>query len=40
MSIATKTAVAYVLRQYNQGLLTQSEAYHRISEIYYNLHTH
>jgi hypothetical protein len=40
MSIATKTAVALVLRQYNQGLLTRSDAYHRISEVYYNLHAH
>lgn len=40
MSVATKTEIAIILRQYNQGLLTRSEAYHRISEVYYNLHSH
>ncbi len=40
MSLATKTAVAVILRQYNQGLLSRSDAYHRISDVYYNLHSH
>jgi hypothetical protein len=40
MSIATKTAVANILRQLNQGFFTQSEAYHLISNVYFEGHKH
>jgi hypothetical protein len=40
MSLATKTAVATVLRRYHEGFYTRSEAYHLISNIYYEEHKH
>jgi hypothetical protein len=34
MSIQTKTALAIILRQLNQGILTRSEAYQAICDMY------
>ena len=34
MSLSTKTQLATILRQVNQGLFTREQAYHLISDLY------
>ena len=40
MTTATKTAIATILRQVAQGFLTKEEAYHFITEVYYQQMKH
>jgi hypothetical protein len=40
MTMQTRTAIASILRQVAQGILSKEDAYHAISSVYYNLLPH